>query len=84
MRGAASPAQRSSGRAGRPSHADDFGMSRAASDGILHGFEHGLLTSTSLLANAPDAGRAMEQWPRLEKRSLRRHTSLDRAPTTTR
>ncbi len=43
-------------------HADDFGMNRAVSDGILHGFRHGLLTSTSLMANAPDAARCMSQW----------------------
>jgi chitin disaccharide deacetylase len=46
-------------------HADDFGMNRAVSDGILHGFRHGLLTSTSLLANAPDAARALSQWREL-------------------
>ena len=47
-------------------HADDFGMNRAATDGILQGFEHGLLTSTSVLANAPDAERALQEWKRLE------------------
>ena len=31
-------------------------MNRAVSEGILRGFRQGLLTSTSLLANAPDAG----------------------------
>jgi len=46
-------------------HADDFGMNRAVSDGVLHGFQHGLLTSTSLLANAPDAARALSQWKEL-------------------
>ena len=46
-------------------HADDFGMNRAVSDGILHGFRHGLLTSTSLLANAPDAARALSHWKEL-------------------
>ena len=43
-------------------HADDLGMNRAVSEGILRGFRDGLLTSTSLLANAPDAGRALQQW----------------------
>ena len=43
-------------------HADDLGMNRAISEGILRGFREGLLTSTSLLANAPDAGRALQQW----------------------
>ncbi len=40
-------------------HADDFGMNRAVTDGILRGFQHGLITATSLLANAPDAARAI-------------------------
>jgi chitin disaccharide deacetylase len=43
-------------------HADDLGMNRAVSEGILRGFREGLLTSTSLLANAPDAERALQQW----------------------
>ena len=46
-------------------HADDFGMNRAVTDGILRGFRQGLLTSTSLLANAPDADRALSQWKEL-------------------
>jgi len=40
-------------------------MNRAVSDGILHGFRQGLLTSTSLLSNAPDAARALSQWKEL-------------------
>jgi predicted glycoside hydrolase/deacetylase ChbG (UPF0249 family) len=43
-------------------HADDFGMSPAVSDGILRAFNHGLLTSTSILANAPDFRRALDHW----------------------
>jgi predicted glycoside hydrolase/deacetylase ChbG (UPF0249 family) len=43
-------------------HADDLGMSRAVTEGILRGFRDGPLTSTSLLANAPDAGRALGRW----------------------
>lgn len=46
-------------------HADDFGMNRAVTRGILHGFSHGLLTSTSLLANAPDAAAALVGWKQL-------------------
>jgi predicted glycoside hydrolase/deacetylase ChbG (UPF0249 family) len=46
-------------------HADDLGLNRAVTDGILHAFRHGLLTSTSLLANAPDAGWALDEWQRL-------------------
>jgi chitin disaccharide deacetylase len=48
-------------------HADDFGMNRSVTDGILRGFTHGLLTSTSLLANAPDAEEAIRAWERLEQ-----------------
>ena len=47
-------------------HADDFGMNPLVTDGILRGFEHGLLTSVSALANAPDVGRALREWKRLE------------------
>ena len=46
-------------------HADDLGMSRAISEGIVRGFRQGLLTSASLLANAPDASRALSQWKEL-------------------
>jgi chitin disaccharide deacetylase len=46
-------------------HADDLGMNRAVTDGILRGFRQGLLTSTSLLANAPDAARALSEWKEL-------------------
>jgi predicted glycoside hydrolase/deacetylase ChbG (UPF0249 family) len=47
-------------------HADDFGMNRSVTAGIIHGFTHGLLTSTSLLANAPDAHAALGAWRLLE------------------
>jgi chitin disaccharide deacetylase len=46
-------------------HADDFGLNQAVSDGIVHGFRHGLLTSTSLMSNAPDAARALSLWKEL-------------------
>ena len=47
-------------------HADDLGMNRCVTDGILYAFEDGLLTSTSLMGNAPDAARALEKWRQLE------------------
>lgn len=53
-------------------------MNRAVTDGILRGFDEGLLTSTSLLSNAPDATRAMDSWRELESR--RRDGSLKSAP----
>ena len=43
-------------------HADDLGMNRAVTDGILQGFRQGLLTSTSLLTGTPNAERALKQW----------------------
>jgi len=46
-------------------HADDYGLSPAVSAGIREGFERGLLTSTSILSNAPDAARALGAWQRL-------------------
>jgi predicted glycoside hydrolase/deacetylase ChbG (UPF0249 family) len=59
-------------------HADDFGMNVAVTDGILRGFEEGILTSTSLLTNAPDAERALNSWRALETR--RRGGGLKSAP----
>ena len=50
-------------------HADDFGLNRAVSEGIVRGFERGLLTSTALLANAPCAARAIDAWKQLATRS---------------
>jgi predicted glycoside hydrolase/deacetylase ChbG (UPF0249 family) len=65
-------------------HADDFGMNPAVSDGIIAAFSEGLLTSTSLLCNAPAAAQAVEAWKTLEYRrvagalsSMERRRSLD-------
>ena len=46
-------------------HADDLGMNRAVNEGILRGFREGLLTSASLLANAPYAAATLEPWKEL-------------------
>jgi predicted glycoside hydrolase/deacetylase ChbG (UPF0249 family) len=43
-------------------------MNRAVTDGIIRGFSHGLLTSTAIMANAPDAARALDAWRTLEQR----------------
>jgi predicted glycoside hydrolase/deacetylase ChbG (UPF0249 family) len=43
-------------------HADDLGMNDLVSAGILRGFREGLLTSTSVLANAPGCSWALAQW----------------------
>jgi predicted glycoside hydrolase/deacetylase ChbG (UPF0249 family) len=52
-------------------HADDFGMSEAVSRGIVQGFTHGLLTSTSILANGPACDFALAQWRDLQARKSR-------------
>ena len=46
-------------------HADDLGMNPAVNAGIFRGFEQGLLTSTSILTNAPHAGSAFKSWKNL-------------------
>lgn len=48
-------------------HADDFGLNADISRGIVGGFSAGLLTSTSILANAPAARLAVDLWQRLEE-----------------
>ena len=48
-------------------HADDFGMNTAVNLGILSAFRDGLLTSTSILANAPAAGIACLEWKKLAR-----------------
>lgn len=47
-------------------HADDFGMNAAVTAGILQAFSSGLLTSTSVLANAPACEHALAGWKTLE------------------
>jgi chitin disaccharide deacetylase len=46
-------------------HADDLGMNSAVDDGILEAFTNGVLTSTSVLANGPSAGNAIQRVLRL-------------------
>jgi predicted glycoside hydrolase/deacetylase ChbG (UPF0249 family) len=46
-------------------HADDLGLNSAIDDGILDSFRHGVLTSTSVLANGPSAEQALIQVRRL-------------------
>jgi predicted glycoside hydrolase/deacetylase ChbG (UPF0249 family) len=48
-------------------HADDFGMNAAVTAGILQATANGLLTSTSLLANAPAAEQAIAGWKQLDR-----------------
>jgi predicted glycoside hydrolase/deacetylase ChbG (UPF0249 family) len=46
-------------------HADDLGMNESVTAGILRGFSHGLLTSTSVLTNAPGCAAALRRWKEL-------------------
>jgi chitin disaccharide deacetylase len=59
-------------------HADDFGMNAAVNAGILQALESGLLTSTSVLANAPAAAAGLSQWSRLDV--VRRSSALPGRP----
>lgn len=49
-------------------HADDFGFNEPITRGIVEGFEQGILTSTSALANAPFLGLALSFWKSLDER----------------
>ena len=46
-------------------HADDFGLNRATTEGVLRGFRHGVLTSSAVIANAPAASEALAAWKHL-------------------
>jgi predicted glycoside hydrolase/deacetylase ChbG (UPF0249 family) len=47
-------------------HADDFGLNKAVTRGIVKGLSSGLLTGTSVLSNAPAARLAIDLWKQLE------------------
>jgi len=49
-------------------HADDFGMNDFVNAGILRAFSHGVLTSTSVLTNAPGCAGALSRWSELQTR----------------
>lgn len=42
-------------------NADDFGMTRGVTDGILKAHQHGIVTSTSLMVNMPGSEYAIER-----------------------
>ncbi len=52
-------------------HADDFGMNDLVNAGIVCAFSQGVLTSTSVLMNAPACGSALSLWKDLESCRLR-------------
>jgi predicted glycoside hydrolase/deacetylase ChbG (UPF0249 family) len=47
-------------------HADDLGFSPAITEGICAALRHGLLTGASVLANAPAATAALDEWRRID------------------
>lgn len=51
-------------------HADDLGMNGPVNEGIVAGFADGLLTSTSILANAPAFADAVSRWKRLDQQRV--------------
>lgn len=59
-------------------HADDFGFNEPITRGIIEGFERGVLTSTSALANAPFLDLALSFWKSLDER--RRSDNFPSAP----
>jgi predicted glycoside hydrolase/deacetylase ChbG (UPF0249 family) len=59
-------------------HADDFGMNSAVNSGIVQAFEDGLLTSASILPNAPATLEALAAAGRLAE-AHREGTLLSRA-----
>ena len=61
-------------------NADDFGFSKGVNLAILEGFQHGILTSTSLMVNMPGFEHAVssgrEQKPNVLSAEPRRQTSF--------
>ena len=43
-------------------NADDFGMSEQTNEGIIYAHEHGIVTSASLMVDAPAAVHAVDLW----------------------
>ncbi|HEX6810232.1 MAG TPA: ChbG/HpnK family deacetylase, partial [Planctomycetota bacterium] len=62
---------------------DDFGASRGINRGILEAHEHGILTSTSLLVNAPGSEEARGLPRRAPAMSVGLHADLGEDPART-
>ena len=57
-------------------NADDFGLSEQTNEGIMYAHEHGIVTSASLMVDAPAAAHAVHLWQRssnLKRSTGRRH-----------
>lgn len=55
---------------------DDFGISRACNLGIIDCFNHGVLTSTSIMINMPHAEDAIKLWEANPKLSVGLHLNI--------
>jgi predicted glycoside hydrolase/deacetylase ChbG (UPF0249 family) len=60
--------------------ADDLGLTRATTDGILNAFDRGLLSSTSVLAGGSAFDYAIEQWRARKGLALTAHLNLMEGP----
>jgi predicted glycoside hydrolase/deacetylase ChbG (UPF0249 family) len=58
-------------------NADDFGHSRGVTDGIVEAHANGILTSTSLMVDRPDAERAAERAREHPRLSIGLHVEAD-------
>ncbi len=57
-------------------NADDFGLSKSITDGIVDGIKNGNITSTSIMANMPYAEYAVEQAIKNKISCIGLHTTL--------
>ncbi len=57
-------------------HADDFGLTRETTEGVLEAFDHGALTSTSIVANGTFFDEAMEEYLKRKNFRLAIHLNL--------
>jgi predicted glycoside hydrolase/deacetylase ChbG (UPF0249 family) len=57
-------------------NADDFGMSRGISEGILTAHAQGVVTSTTLMANQPASEYAVAQWQKSTRLGVGVHLNL--------
>jgi predicted glycoside hydrolase/deacetylase ChbG (UPF0249 family) len=57
-------------------NADDFGLSEGVTAGIIQALQRGIVTSTSLLANAPDAEPGVRRLSEIGCRSIGIHLNL--------
>ena len=57
-------------------NADDFGISNSANQAVFAAFKNGVLTSTSIMANAPAFENAINMIPELKGISIGVHLNI--------